>query len=284
MCDCRKDDDMGHGAYNVKLIEYPNGTTVIRFYDGMIEFYNQENEPGASAERTADQTGDRDESLASSVARTRRMIEHYSRCARFEWFLTLTFSPEHTDRYDYALCIRKFQTWLKNFRRYSPELQAVFVPELHALEDAEGRRAVHFHGLVCGIGMDELIDTGHKKAGAKVYALKRWHWGFSHVTAIRSRSRISHYMRKYCQKGSYEIAEREFYRHRYFTTGLQKPTERLYMVSDGLQEEFIDMIAEKTGKAVSWRSETPPGAYLHVEYVELTPKEETDAFRHVKDA
>ena len=99
--------------YNIKLIEYPNGTYQIRKYSspvGKISLsnYQSEIEPFSKTEaRLVKEFCVPEENQRKSLAHTKSMVHRYTRCYIWEWFCTFTFSPEKIDRYNFSLCMKK---------------------------------------------------------------------------------------------------------------------------------------------------------------------------------
>ena len=292
-------------SYNMKIIEYADGTVQIKTYDGTVQSHRKKSKR-LPAERSAErqtiqettieeliesvrqteleQAQRAEQSLRSSVSRTRSKIEQLARSsgAGFEYFVTLTYSPKEIDRYDYNECIKKFTVWLQNIKRKAPNLQALFVPEFHtknAKIDESGNKlyAIHFHGLMGQITGLELQYKGMRK-GQKVYGLADWSFGISDVTKIESHVAICRYMRKYITKQSISIARAHKGRHRYFKTGLTPPKETKLLIDSSkhkeeLQEEYIKRYADKNDMEIgqSMKNYSDYG-YIPVKYIELKPK------------
>lgn len=288
------------GEYNLKIMEYTDGTVQVKAYEGIVRHKKKSKklpskrqkpvvisvtfeEVIAMAEQAEQAQKQKEEySLRSSVSRTRTKIEQLSRSGEFTHFVTLTYSPEKVDRYDYTECIKKFTVWLQNVKRKAPDLQALFVPEFHtknALKDENGNNiyAVHFHGLIGHI--DGLTLDFYKMCkGTAVYKLKDWDFGISDVTAIESSAAICRYMRKYITKQSISIARTHKGRHRYFKTGLTPPKETTALIEGRYKEkmtaEYIKRYAQKNNKEICQAmSDYSEYGYIPVKYVELKPKE-----------
>lgn len=137
--------------------------------------------------------------LERSRRRAIARITDYSRCTKFEWFVTLTLDSTKINRYDYAEVVKKLGVYCSN-RVQRQGLRYVLVAEPHK----DG--ALHFHGFFGGLPEREFIPSGtyvggpiKKKprrprsaaelarwvdAGAhEVYNLVSWKYGFT--TAVR---------------------------------------------------------------------------------------------------
>lgn len=161
---------------------------------------------------------DLDRSAYSSYARTKSMIYYLARSNIWTHFVTLTFSKEFVDRYDYDACSKKLKGWLDRIRRSMPDLKYLIVPELHTgetyikkgLDIPEGYRpgAVHFHGLFSGLDPKELIDSGKKdKNGRVIYHWESYKWGWTDVTLVGDTNKASGYLTKYVTKDLLAVSE-----------------------------------------------------------------------------
>lgn len=292
-------------AYNMKILEYADGTVQIKIYDGVIRPKRKKSKPilrNKSSEtskpmvykatieeliemalKTEEEQRKRAEnSLRSSVSRTRANIEMWARSGEFSHFVTLTYDPKKIDRYDYDECIKKFTVWLQNIKRVAPNLQALFVPEFHTKnaridDNGEEVYAIHFHGLIGHIeGME--LEFHKMRNGQKVYSLKNWHFGISDCTEIVNRDAICKYIRKYVTKQTISIARAHKSRHRYFKVGLTRPKEKKMLCegkyAENLQKEYIENYAEKNGlEVVRSMTEFSQYGYIPVKYTELKQKD-----------
>ena len=103
------------GMYNLKIIEYPNGSAQIRLYSQPIGIEHEETsqvwdyEPFTKkkARVVDDLKDDSEENKLKSLARTKSMIGTYARCACWEWFVTLTYDGRKVDRTDFKECMKR---------------------------------------------------------------------------------------------------------------------------------------------------------------------------------
>lgn len=154
-------------------------------------------------------------SIDSSVSRTKRTIINIARSCVWEYFVTLTFSPDRVDRTSYSDCFASVSAYFNSLRRRFPDCKYLAVPELH-----KDGVSYHFHALLSGVPSTEFSFSGHythnnpnsKKKPAPVYNCVRFLDGFSTATVVRDSSKCVRYILKYITK---ELCVRSFGRHRY---------------------------------------------------------------------
>lgn len=262
--------------YNLKVIEYPNGSVQIRLYSQAmgIESDNMTDESLLVVE-PFEQTkvkefnsfneveNNEEENRRKSLSRTKQMISTYARCYKWEYFVTLTFDPAKVDRTNFKECMGKTRNWLQNIRkRYAPDLKYLIVPELH-----KDMCSWHLHGLLADTGDIKFVDSGHKDLSHTIFNIGNWYWGFSTVTKVVDTFRIQKYIVKYITKESHALS---FGAHRYYVSNnLPKPSEFTMCVEPSEQEEVIEQIAESMGLNVVWKSPTYSTPYTDVTYIEL---------------
>lgn len=146
--------------------------------------------------------------LAESVSRSKRMINEYAICNKFDFFFTGTLDEKKYNRYDLESFHKDLMQWIRNLNRiYKCDIGFIIVPEQHK----DG--AFHVHGLLRGIPEKMLHrfvigDTMGKAIADKVKACKSvYNWkqyskkyGFCSLEPIRNTEAISKYMTKYITK------------------------------------------------------------------------------------
>lgn len=255
--------------YNLKIIEYPNGSIQIRLYDGYIG-HEIGTEPQFEVEpfnghkaRVVKELEDRsEENNRRSLARTKSMIGTYARCAVWQWFVTLTFDGTRTDRTDFKKCMNRTRNWLHNCRkRFAPDLKYLAVPELHA----DGM-SWHLHILLSDTGSMAFVDSGHARSGQPVYNLSGWRWGFSTAVHVQDVFGVQKYILKYITKECHMLATGA---HRYYVSNnLPKPKKSTMCIEPHESDEIVAQIADSFGLKIAYRSE-PIGDYISVVYIEL---------------
>jgi hypothetical protein len=110
------------------------------------------------------------------MRRARAKVRKIALANNFKWFVTLTLSPEHIDRYDDGEVVKRMGQWCSNQVKRRG-LTYVLVPERHK----DG--AIHFHGFFNDAL--EAVASGHRdKAGHMIYNLPQWTLGFTAAIEI----------------------------------------------------------------------------------------------------
>lgn len=131
-----------------------------------------------------------------NLSRAVAVVYDLARSNKFDWFVTLTLSPDAVDRYDYDACSAAVRAYTDRLRKYG--CKWLIVPEQHK----DG--AYHFHGLVSG--SMPLTDSGKtwynpiEGYAQPIYNLKTYEYGWSTATAIVHPDRCATYVAKYLTK------------------------------------------------------------------------------------
>lgn len=203
--------------YNVRKKTFPDGTMQYMFSERMKQKdYKQEKKTertGSTVERKEVENGKRAVQKVYDLARSNE----------FDYFMTLTLSPDKVNRYDYdkcAECIYDFTHWMakRGFRW-------IIVPEQHK----DG--AYHFHGLVRG----DLPLTHHKD---EVYNIANFEYGYTTATKIKDRVRVSTYIAKYLTK---EIVVPKGRKRYWASRSLERPVEEHVVMSTAEYGEIYNL-------------------------------------------
>lgn len=172
------------------------------------------------------------------LVRAKEKIFDLARANTWDWFVTITFSPEECDRYDYKSCydlLKRYTRFLKDKR-----CKYLFVPDRHK----DG--AYHFHGLVQGklpSTMAYVTDKTGKyrprsdEHGNIVYNVIGSRLGWTTATRVRDTERVSNYITKYISKAM-EVPPGQ---HRYLASrSLKRPTVYTWC-SQGMASEQEDV-------------------------------------------
>lgn len=274
-------------GYNLKIIEYPNGEIQTRYYSTPMisskesDYYEsphhddylrnpfcvekvREVEDISDLDRRELSEEEKEYNRYRNFNRTKQMVFDYARCGNWDWFITLTFSGDKVDRYDFDECSKKARKWLNNQRRYAPNLMYLLVPEQHK----DG--AWHFHGLLANTGDMKFIDSGKKDKGNPIYNMVKWQFGFTTATKVQDIHKVAKYIGKYITKSLCDITPGK---KRYFPSqNLPLPKVSTMLVeSDEDYENVMEMLCSSKGKEIAHVSRTrAESVYTQVVYTELS--------------
>lgn len=154
--------------------------------------------------------------LQESLSRTKAIAKELRFCNHWDYFCTLTISPDKADRYNWNSCVKRISNFFNNFKkRYAPNFLYLLVPESHI----DG--AIHCHRLLSGIPDDclyapELIPkrvdyniVDGRKVGGRIewvpntpgyLSWDNYKLGWCSLERIRNQDRCSSYILKYITK------------------------------------------------------------------------------------
>lgn len=185
--------------YNVSIYHYLNEKQ-IRLYDLPInnnsDIDNDINIKKNKKQLNKNNNSDPDRSVQCSQNRTINKIYELTRSNNWDYFITLTFSAEKVNRYNYDDITKILHNWLMNIKNnYAPDLKYIIVPEKHK----DG--AYHFHGLIADIGKIKLLDSGKKTNDRNIiYNIENYDLGFTTCTKVKNNEKVSSYITKYITK------------------------------------------------------------------------------------
>ena len=200
----------------------------------------------------------KEHSLYSSLNRTRSALYMYARQCDWEYFITLTYSPDKIDsRYDFSLCMKKAHKWINNCKnRKARELLYLLVPEQHK----DG--AWHIHGLLCNTTGLTFTDSGKRYDGKIVYNLDDWKLGFSTATKVADTCKVSNYITKYITKDLCAVTPGK---QRYFVSkSIPKPKTFTTLIDPDEIDGFIQEVADSYGADLEYQKDV--SGYLDVNY------------------
>lgn len=178
---------------------YDHNVTIIRDVGGCIKVVKLKTvrkkglETDVKAKKNTEDIAEKVKHEAA-ISRSKRMVKEYALCNDWDWFVTLTISKEHYDRYDLKGYQKALHDFLHNYNRRCDEVDKVryvFIPEMH--EDG----AWHMHGLVKGIRPKDLQPNGNGYLEWAQYAAK---FGYMSLGAIKDKNRVANYITKYITK------------------------------------------------------------------------------------
>lgn len=201
-----------------------------------------------------------DDSVRSSIGRTKRNIVYLSRSNSWDWFVTFTLNPEKVDRYDYSECTKRVRKFLNNLRRVVPDMVYIMVPELHK----DG--AWHFHGLMSNVDGLQFVDSGVKdKQGDTVYNMVKYNLGWSTCSKVRESDKAANYIMKYITK---DLCEASKNRQRYWPS---KNIKRAKVYEAMLSGDDLKKLMNKLYDKMTWKK-TVQSEYYDVNLFEV-PKD-----------
>lgn len=198
------------------------------------------------------------DNLSRSFRRTRSALYMYARQCDWEYFITLTYSPDKIEnRYDFSLCMKKTHKWINNYKqRKAKDLLYLLVPEQHM----DG--AWHIHGLLCNTTGLTFTDSGKRYDGKIVYNLDDWKLGFSTATKVTDTYKVSNYITKYITKDLCAITPGK---QRYFVSNsIPKPKTFTALIDSDKVDSFIQEVADSCGADLEYQKDV--SGYLDVNY------------------
>jgi len=176
------------------------------------------------------------EKLENNISRAKSLIFEYAYCNKWDYFITLTISPDHYDRHDLAAYMKDLGKWLSNYNtNHKSKISYILIPEQHK----DG--AWHLHGLVSGILPKHLIRNEHGYLDWPMYSRK---FGYCSLDTLHDHEAVSKYITKYVTK---ELLSREY-------------GQRTYYCSKGLQRaELLFRIPNVSDIVMQWDFEHPEG-------------------------
>lgn len=202
----------------------------------------------------------REDSIRSSVNRTKRNIVYLARSNSWDWFVTFTLNPEKVNRYNYCDSSKKVRKFLNNLRRLVPDMVYILVPELHK----DG--AWHFHGLMKNIESLDMFDSGLKDdAGREIYNMVAYKLGWSTCTRVGESDKAANYLMKYITK---DVCEATKGRRRYWPS---KNINRALVYQADLHGDEFKALKERLYECMTWKKKVCT-EFQHVEIFEV-PKD-----------
>lgn len=119
----------------------------------IVEYYI-----GEGIKRKIEEKNNRNYQQESSKRAKRTLID-YALNNNFNYMITITFDKEKVkDRTNEIILTKKVIKYFNNYQqRYDKDFKYILVPETHKKIEKNGKRAIHYHGLV------KLTNTSHLK-------------------------------------------------------------------------------------------------------------------------
>lgn len=167
-----------------------------------------------------------------NISRARNTIKELVLNNHWDYFATLTVSPEKFDRKDYPTIEKALRKFLNNYKaRRCDEFRYLLIPEMHA----DG--SWHFHGFFANINMADMVQfkEGMQMSSYMVSKVRRGEilfdfvayskrFGFCDLELISDKARCASYVTKYITKnlGDTASAMRSGANLYYASTGLKR--------------------------------------------------------------
>lgn len=132
------------------------------------------------------------EKLSNNISRAKSMIFEYAFCNTWDYFITLTISPDKFDRYSLNDYIKALGKFINNYStHHHSKISYLLIPERHK----DG--AWHMHGLISGILPKHLVVNANGYLDFSLYARK---FGYCSLAPLKSHEAVSKYITKYVTK------------------------------------------------------------------------------------
>lgn len=162
------------------------------------------------------ETESNDGRFDSSISRTRSVVRQYAFCNEWDYFVTLTISPNMWDRFDLKEFYKSFGKYLSNInqrRKDGQKLLYMLIPEQHK------NGAWHFHGLMKNIPPEKM---GVNKNGYTDWPEVSKKYGYCSFSPIRDHEAVSLYITKYITKDALKTELPKGYKFVLASNGLKK--------------------------------------------------------------
>lgn len=161
----------------------------------------------------------------------------------WEYFLTLTFSPDSVNRQDDNAVKNIWTKFLKELKYKCPDGKILLCPERHKKDGA-----FHFHGFGSNFDCLTFIPAINPKTGLSlktsfadlIFNIKDWNFGFNSAVILPkdcNREKVVNYCAKYIVKENGNVG---YNKKRYFRTyNLNFKEKYNYLFSDDLISKYI---------------------------------------------
>jgi hypothetical protein len=171
--------------------------------------------------------------FASSIARSRSKVLQLGCNNKWDYFVTLTVSPESVvDRYNLKEITKSLLKFFNNYQqRRSSDFKYLVIPEKHK----DG--AYHFHGFFVNINPEDLVTNEYGYLDFAPYCKK---YGFCSMSPIKDAVACASYVSKYITKDMFSGTIPEPRTHLYYSSRGLKYDEILSVGSASAADSFCD--------------------------------------------
>ena len=184
-----------YGNHSHKIVYFKHHSSATRVDEKCPE--NDTIQPNCPDSDTFFENDSATEKADCNVRRARSAITELALCNDWDYFVTLTLSPEKFDRHDLKAWQKSLSVWIGNFnRKHGCKLKYLLIPEHH--EDG----CWHMHGLFAGVPAECLCINQHGYLDFPEYAER---FGFINLGRVKDPVRVARYITKYVSK---QLSER----------------------------------------------------------------------------
>lgn len=230
--------------YVHKATYFGSGVIYERFYASPRKSLHKWFNTGSPAPWEEDEkVPDAKEALATSLYRTKRTLKFLCLSNVWDWFVTLTVSPDKCDRYSADGLRKMMARFTLHLRRLG--CQYVLVPEPHA------NGAWHIHGFIKG--PLDVVEAKNKNGGAlftkrnhhRVYNVPSWqdYVGFTDAIKVEEKNalQVTKYVTKYITKSLLTSSNWGSSKKRYWASrDLKRAEEKTFFNFGGHPKDGVD--------------------------------------------
>lgn len=218
---------------------YDNDVTIIKKIGKNIKVCNLKvvRKKGLEIENKKNSAGN-EKKMENSLSRAKSKLKEYALCNPWEYFVTLTLSPEKYDRFNLKQYQKDLSMFLNNYNKKCTEeekVKYILVPEQH--QDGSW----HMHGLLKGIRKEDLYINENGYISWISYERK---FGYISFGRIRDIEKTANYVMKYITKES--------------DKNVTELNKQIYYCSKGLKTG-IELYRGKAELLTEWDFETDDG-------------------------
>lgn len=199
---------------------YENDVAIMKDYKikRKITLHRSIRKPGFEIEIKKREKGTANaEKMEQNIMHTKSAIYELAYCNEWEYFITLTLSPEKYTRSDLKKYQRDLMQWIQDYnKKHETHIKYMLIPEMH--QDGSW----HMHGFMIGIPSDHLEIN---KNGYLDWPAYREKFGYCSIDKIRNHEAVAKYITKYISKDLANCVK-ELNAHMYYCShGLKRAQE-----------------------------------------------------------
>lgn len=216
-------DDRGVSIwYNTKIKKYSDGSEYLSNYSFLIPV----GLPRISNIERINKS-DKIKSSYKSLYRSKsKLIDLAIENGPWDYFITLTFSSDKVDRFNYEDVSSSFTKWVDLVKHSNKDFAYVATTECHK------NGGYHIHGLIKNVPNLKLTRALNKagrglvKNGSPIYYIDNFKYGFTNLSKIKNQEAVSVYISKYMTKSLIDLG----FKKKYFRSNNLKEPEIEYTI------------------------------------------------------